>query len=245
MGANGGIVMDAQCTFYRFEKKYLLSRFACRRMQNLLVGRMVQDAYGLHTISSVYFDTDAFELIHTSVQQPVFKEKLRLRWYGEPGDQSPVFWELKRKYRGKVYKRRIPAQPGDTCRELRPGGRLQDQCQIAREVDWFVRRYRPAPKLLLAYDREAYMSPEDEGLRVTFDYNIRWRETDFALSSGSYGTPLFDDDSVLMEIKACGNIPKWLSDLLASERIYPSSFSKYGAWYEQVYLQKGSKHHVG
>ncbi len=237
--------MDAQHTFYRFEKKYLLTRFAYRRLQNLLVGRMVQDAYGLYTISSVYFDTDAYDIIRTSVQKPIFKEKLRLRWYGEPGGQCPMFWELKRKYRGKVYKRRIPAQPGNAGRLLKSAGALQEQGQIAREVEWFVQRYRPVPKLLLAYDREAFVSPADEGLRVTFDHSIRWRDADFSLSRGSYGTPLFPDDRVLMEIKAYGNLPKWLTDLLAAEKLYPSSFSKYGTWYEQVYLQKGSKHYVG
>lgn len=237
--------MDAQCTFYRFEKKYLLTRFACRRLQNLLAGRMVQDAYGLYTISSVYFDTDAYDIVRTSVQRPIFKEKLRLRWYGEPGGQSPMFWELKRKYRGKVYKRRIPAQPENASRLLKPAAPLPEDGQIAREVDWFVRRYAPEPKLLLAYDREAFASPADESLRVTFDYNVRWRNSDFSLSSGSYGTPLFPDDRVLMEVKAAGNLPKWLSDLLAAEKLYPSSFSKYGTWYEQVYLQKGSKHNVG
>ena len=237
--------MDAQRTFYRFEKKYLLTRFAYRRLQNLLVGRMVQDEYGLYTISSVYFDTDAYDIIRTSVQRPIFKEKLRLRWYGEPGGQCPMFWELKRKYHGKVYKRRIPAQPGNASRLLKPAGMQAGDGQIAREVDWFVQRYAPVPKLLLAYDREAFVSPIDAGLRVTFDHNIRWRDADFSLSRGSYGTPLFPDDRVLMEVKACGNLPKWLSDLLAAEKLYPSSFSKYGTWYEQVYLQKGSKHYVG
>ncbi|HPJ03408.1 MAG TPA: polyphosphate polymerase domain-containing protein [Candidatus Limiplasma sp.] len=237
--------MDTQSTFYRFEKKYLLSQFTYRRLQNLLAGHLVQDAYGLYTISSIYFDTDAYDIIRTSVQKPLFKEKLRLRWYGEPGQQSPMFWELKRKYHGKVYKRRIPAKPDAAARLLQATGAQHGDNQISREVDWFVRRYQPAPKLLLAYDREAFTCPAASDLRVTFDHNIRWRDHDFGLASGSYGTRLFEDDRVLMEVKACGNVPKWLSGLLAKEKIYPSSFSKYGTWYEQVYLQKGSKQYVG
>ena len=69
-------------------------------------------------------------------------------------------------------------------------------------------------------------SPQERGLRITFDHHIRWRDRDFALSHGSAGAPLLHDDTVLMEIKACGNLPKWLSDLLAAEKVYPSSFSQ-------------------
>jgi len=100
--------MQAQTTFYRFEKKYLLSPLSYRRLRRLLAQRMAEDEYGRYTITSVYFDTEDYDIIRTSVQKPVFKEKLRLRWYGEKDEQSDIFWEIKRKYRGRVYKRRIP-----------------------------------------------------------------------------------------------------------------------------------------
>jgi len=127
---------------------------------------------------------------------------------------------------------------------LQPGGTPGEE-QIAKEVDWFIKRYHPVPKLLLAYDREALKSPREAGLRITFDRNIRWRDKDFQMSRGSHGTPLMPDDTVLMEIKAYGNLPIWLANLLAAEKIYPSSFSKYGAWYETVYLRKGMNQDVG
>lgn len=237
--------MDAQYTFQRFEKKYLLTPLKYRRLQRTLKDRMAEDEYGRYTIVSVYFDTDAFDIIRTSVQQPIFKEKLRLRWYGEGGDDAAMFWELKRKYRGRVYKRRIPAQPCGVSRLLRPDEERFCQGQIAREVEWFVRRYRPVPKLLLAYDREAFQSPGDRELRVTFDHRIRWRDRDFGFSHGSGGTPLLEGGTVLMEIKACGNLPIWLTELLAAEKLYPSSFSKYGTWYETVHLRKGTSQHAG
>lgn len=237
--------MEYNTIFHRFEKKYLLSPWAYRRLQRLLADEMVMDEYGLHTITSVYFDTETFDIIRTSVQQPPFKEKLRLRWYGVPKPQDPVFLELKRKYRGLVYKRRISVDPFSAKRLLSTELPILDQSQVAREVDWFIRRYSPAPKLLLAYDREAMEGKRDAGLRITFDHNIRWRDYDLDLSHGSYGAPLLSQEMVLMEIKAPQNLPVWLSGLLAAEKIYPSSFSKYGSWYQQVYLQKGSHEYVG
>ncbi len=237
--------MDNQNLFQRIEKKYLLTPQTWRRLMHRLSETMIQDKYGLHTISSVYFDTGDFDIIRASVEKPLFKEKMRLRWYGIPKPQDDIFLELKRKYKGVVYKRRIAVRYSQAEQLLDCDDTLLQQGQIAREMDWFIRRYRPQPKLLISYDREALVGREDENLRVTFDQNIRWRNSDWDLSRGSFGAPLLPQEYVLMEIKACGSLPLWLASLLAQEHVYPSSFSKYGTWYQQVYLQKGWMHNVG
>ena len=43
------------------------------------------------------------------------------------------------------------------------------------EMDYFMKFYRPKPKVWLAYDREAYVGKADEELRLTVDRNIRTR----------------------------------------------------------------------
>ena len=84
-----------QKTFKRYEKKYLLSPQQYRTVRQGIQERMQLDQYGLYTICSIYFDTDNFQLIRSSLEKPVYKEKLRLRSYGVPEDaQSPVFLEL-------------------------------------------------------------------------------------------------------------------------------------------------------
>lgn len=65
---------------------------------------------------SKYF-TDR-RLIRASLEKPVYKEKLRLRTYGVPSDGSPCFIEIKKKYKGIVYKRRIPAAFADALKYL-------------------------------------------------------------------------------------------------------------------------------
>jgi SPX domain protein involved in polyphosphate accumulation len=61
-------------------------------------GRTEKDAYGDYTICSVYFDTENYSLIRSSIEKPVFKEKLRLRSYGIPKADDLVFLEIKRKF---------------------------------------------------------------------------------------------------------------------------------------------------
>ena len=91
----------------RYELKYLLSAAQTDYLRERLKGRMEVDEFGLTSIASLYYDTPDYRLIRASIEKPKFKEKIRLRSYGIATDESPVFLELKRKYDGVVYKRRV------------------------------------------------------------------------------------------------------------------------------------------
>jgi hypothetical protein len=108
--------------------------------------------------------------------------------------------------------------------------------QISREIDYFLRLYRPQPKVFIAYDREAYAAADGGQLRITFDTDLRARSNDLDLRVGDHGTALLGDGLYLMEIKIPGTAPLWLAHLLSDNGIYPTSFSKYGAYYKQFVL---------
>lgn len=74
----------------------------------------------------------------------------------------------------------------------------------------------------------------DSDFRVTFDENILARQEELSLSRDVWGEPLIDEDKVLMEIKTSGGIPLWMTHVLAREKIYKTSFSKYGTAYEKL-----------
>lgn len=192
---------------------------------------MTEDNYGLHTICSIYFDTDDNRLIRNSIEKPLYKEKLRLRSYGVPtNDDFEVFLELKKKYKGIVYKRRqaltLSAAKGYIQNDLLPA-----DSQIFREIDYFRSYYSAYPKIFIAYDRIAMAGNSDTNLRMTFDFRIRCRRNDLDLQVGDHGTELLSSGSVLMEIKIPGAMPIWLCSALSQLKLYPVSFSKYGQFY--------------
>lgn len=192
---------------------------------------MTEDNYGLHTICSIYFDTDDNRLIRNSIEKPLYKEKLRLRSYGVPtNDDFEVFLELKKKYKGIVYKRRqaltLSAAKGYIQNDLLPA-----DSQIFREIDYFRSYYSAYPKIFIAYDRIAMAGNSDTNLRMTFDFRIRCRRNDLDLQAGDHGTELLSSGSVLMEIKIPGAMPIWLCSALSQLKLYPVSFSKYGQFY--------------
>ena len=232
-----------QCSFKRYEKKYLLTPAQFEAVREGMKAYMTPDAYSRYTICNVYYDTDDYSLIRTSLEKPVYKEKLRVRSYGPVADDGRVFVELKKKFEGVVYKRRVVMNAADADAYLsgrEPGG----DTQIHREIDWFMHSYRPTPKVFIAYDREAYAGIDNPDLRITFDTRLRGRTDNVDLRAGDYGQPILGGGQVLMEIKIPGAAPLWLSRLLSENHVTSTSFSKYGAFYKRYLLPRAVLPHA-
>ncbi|MGN1075170.1 MAG: polyphosphate polymerase domain-containing protein [Eubacteriales bacterium] len=228
--------MDGEiCIFKRYEIKYLVSAEERAFLEEQIRRHMRPDAHGESTVRSVYFDTPDARIVRRSLEKPVYKEKLRTRAYRTAGETDGVFVELKKKYRGVVYKRRIELPERTAEAYLLRREPLQSPCQISREIDAFFDFYPGlAPAMFLCYDRTAYFSGEDDALRVTFDRSIRWRREKLSLSAPPSGEPLLEEGQSLMEIKSGGAIPLWLTAALTEARVFRTSFSKYGAAYTTV-----------
>ncbi len=229
---------ETKLSFRRYEKKYLLRAAAYPPLLRSLAPHFEPDEYHRSTVCSIYYDWDDFRLIRHSVESPIYKEKLRLRAYDPSGEDGEVFVELKKKYKGIVYKRRVVTRRSLAERWLAGEGPPPEDSQMAREIQWFLHENRPIPKVLIACDRTAWRSREDPELRITFDENIRWREHDLHFSAGTGGELLLDEGTVLMELKIPGAAPLWLARLLSESSLFPASFSKYGTCYREHLLQE-------
>lgn len=221
-----------QSIFKRYEKKYILTRDKANSLLRALDGRLQQDVYGAYTVHNIYYDTDNYDLIRMSIDKPVYKEKLRMRSYGAPGDGSPVFLELKKKYDGVVYKRRVALESRHAGELLRTGLYSTRDRQILNEIRYFLSMYPVREKVLICYDRTALRGVEDGELRITFDANIRFRQSALRLDQGSWGADILAPGEMVMEIKVPGVFPVWLSRALSELSIFPASYSKYGAVYK-------------
>lgn len=229
---------DTKLVFKRYEKKYLLSRGQYETLFRELQDHIVPDAYHRSTVCSIYYDTDDYELIRRSIEAPVYKEKLRLRSYGVPGDDGTVFIELKKKYKGMVYKRRVPMGAKAAAAYLAGEAAPTESSQMTREIDWFLHENDVKPKAFIACDRYAWVDRENPELRITFDENLRWRTDRLDLRLGADGESLTEPGAVLMEIKIPGTAPLWLARLLSDQRVFPTSFSKYGTCYKNHILSE-------
>lgn len=233
-------------SFKRYEKKYLMTEEQYRAFIEKTSDIICPDSYGLHTIRNIYLDTDDYTLIRRSLERPVYKEKLRIRSYCVPEEDTAVFFEIKKKYDGVVYKRRISLTSGELREYLlsreRPASLVKTgDIQIFNEIDHLMKRISPKPKVCLSYDRQAFFGREDREFRITFDSNIRSRTDDLTLADDR--GELLDTGVAnyrLMEVKTTGAVPLDAARIMSELKIYPVSLSKYGEVYKKMQSERSS-----
>lgn len=299
--------------FKRVEKKYRIGAVERAAVEAAAGGPMAVDAYGRTRITSLYLDTPERSMIARSVEKPLYKEKLRLRAYGdaagvalmgafgagpivrEPGGLPlsdgevetrvaaglqvpgaaaalPVFFGIKKKFKGIVYKRRL-ALTLPAALAFVSGLPYEQACarwplsaaalaaaalspatrQIARELEAAMDRWLPlVPSMGIACDRVAWayrpeMFQEREGDEL-FDSELRITFDDCLeyLDRHRFRSPwrpIIESSESVMEIKSAGPYPPWLVEVLSAERIYPASFTKYGNAYQLAAAEPRARNH--
>lgn len=228
----------------RVEKKYLINKAQKKAFLEKIQQHMREDGYHKSEVINLYFDTDNYDFIIQSIDQPVFKEKLRARSYG---GYDRVFLEVKTKLRGKEYnvgyKRRVMITRSDyvqlakgdsTVAELASKSvENKNDIQIAKEVDYLIEKFNLKPKIMVMYNRESYKG--DDNLRITFDEKLKYRTNNLSFNKAKRGKMYFKDNrNIIMEVKAHGVLPLWLARTMSENKAFPQQFSKVGKIYAKI-----------
>lgn len=218
--------------FRRVEQKYVLTEDEYHKLFNEIKQYIEKDKYYQSTICNIYFDNESDDLIVKSMEKPIYKEKVRIRSYNTPNVNDHVFLELKGKYKGVVFKRRVSIKLSDLYKYIETGEIPNtSNKQIMNEIDYIIRKYNLKPKIYLAYDRLSFYDKNDVNFRITFDSNLRSRNNNLKLELGDGGILYKTNKFYIMELKSLTAIPLWFIKILSRLKIYPKSFSKYGNIY--------------
>lgn len=270
----------ATSVFKRREKKYLVDAGQREAIEGAARAHMAPDAYGRTLITSVYLDTPDRSIISRSLERPLYKEKLRIRTYGTFNGgallclcrdgletvervyagrlaEIPAFLELKKKFKGIVYKRRIrlsllaawafylgasleaarekyplcPSGGGEGPENLPcmegTGASKELEAQIARELRAALERHGALEPSMAILCWRTAWAPLDECDEPRITFDDNLRFVDLG-KANSGEEPVISSTTSIMEIKATNALPDWLTDVLSSTRTYPQSFSKYG-----------------
>lgn len=234
--------MAYQQIFRRIEKKYLIDKATYDLLMKKLENYILPDKYCKSSIRNIYYDTKDNRLIRYSLDKPIYKEKFRVRCYGDVDNNSKVFVELKKKYKGVVYKRRVEMTLEESEDFILNGKCVDNNYQIENEIQYFLNYYKNiAPAIFISYDRLAFCGKENSELRITFDTNLVYRYDELSLENGVKGDHLLNPDMYVLEIKIPNAMPLWLCKILDELKIYPTSFSKYGKAYLQTITKQNSE----
>ncbi|MCR5212314.1 MAG: VTC domain-containing protein, partial [Lachnospiraceae bacterium] len=69
--------------------KYMLDNEKKAAFIEALGDSLIPDDYPESDIMNIYYDTQDYHLVRKSLERPIYKEKLRLRTYGVPGNETP------------------------------------------------------------------------------------------------------------------------------------------------------------
>ncbi|WP_255536167.1 polyphosphate polymerase domain-containing protein [Planococcus beigongshangi] len=110
--------------FSRKEQKYLITRKQYTELVRELAPYMRNDRngeQGRYTVSSLYFDTPDKTIYFETKNKVKYRQKLRLRVYGEVESGMKSFFEIKQKHDKVVHKRRLTMPLDEANRYLTAG----------------------------------------------------------------------------------------------------------------------------
>lgn len=235
--------------FSRKEEKYIISKSIYEEIIKECGEKVIADDYSkdnsFYQICNIYYDTQDNNLIRTSLQKPQYKEKIRLRSYGTPNQNSKVFLEIKKKYKGCVNKRRTTFNLKEAYRFANTGtiSEIKDYMnnQIINELSYAIKIYKIIPKVYLAYKRQAFFGANNPEFRLTFDKDIIARRSDISLENGIFGERVIAEDKMIMEVKYNERMPLWFIEILRHNNLQKTSFSKYGTEYTNYIKNKSAE----
>lgn len=199
----------------RLELKYLISESVAERMRDYIRCYLEPDEFAAtrpnftYPVHSLYLDSDDLLMYWETINGTKNRFKLRIRYYDEHPDH-PVFFEIKRRMNNCIMKQRggvkreavnfllngqLPEMGHMTSQNPKSLVALQRFCQKMSFL-------HASPKAHIFYQREAWMSPHDNSVRVTFDREVCC-ERDFSTRlPATVENPVFPfRPNVILELK--------------------------------------------
>ena len=227
----------------RWELKYFIPGDVALALREFVSSYLEIDEYGAkrpnlsYSIHNLYLDSEDLRIYWGTINGNKNRFKLRLRFYADnPNPQAPVFFEIKRRMNDAILKQRCGVQRSAVEAVL--GGQLpelgelvsQDVRQLAA-IQRFIElsgELRACPVAHVAYDREAWISPHDNSVRVTFDRNVLISPEFSARFTSEMDDPTsVFGDSVILELKFTGRFPDWFGEMVRVFGLRQGSASKY------------------
>ena len=225
----------------RFELKYLIDPRLVPGLRDFVRGPLELDEHGLryadgaYPVHSLYLDSQNLKTYGDSINGTKNRFKLRLRYY-DGLQQTPVFFEIKARVDNCILKQRCGVRRKAV--PLLLSGQLPDpEHLMSREprhlaalqrFNLMMGQLNARPKVHNCYLREAWVSPADDSVRVTFDRNIRTEpcfvpEAVVEMKRPIYVFPEF----VVLELKFTDRFPNWMREMVRTFNLMQFSSAKY------------------
>lgn len=237
----------------RLEMKYIIREELALEVRSFVSSYLVPDEYGAtfknlsYPVHSLYLDSDDLRIYWSTINGDKNRHKLRVRFYDrDPG--APVYFEIKRRMNDAILKQRGAVIRGYVSAILsgqRPApfmmasqGSAKNLAAVQHFCD-LMEANHATPKAHVAYEREAWISRENNSIRVTMDRDVRCCPEPTARLVADMVDPVYPFDNphlldpppvaknVVLELKFSGRYPDWFRDLVQCFGLVQCSAAKY------------------
>lgn len=226
----------------RFEHKYVINENVALRIRDFLSSYLDIDEYGVtqpnlsYPVHSLYLDSPGMRTYQETINGDRNRYKLRIRFYEQTDDNSPVYFEIKRRYDKVIAKKRAIVYR-DAAAEM-AGGFIPDRsCLVdpsAEQIDALqdftrlVNHLQAEPKVHVAYLREAWVADGSNKIRVTIDRNVRSERQNMVTFSPELRNPrAVFGNNLILELKFTNRFPNWFKDLVQIFGLRQGGAAKY------------------
>jgi hypothetical protein len=226
----------------RFEFKYIVSERCARALRDFARSYLVPDEHAdvnnnySYAIHSLYLDGPGLPLYNATVHGHKNRFKLRIRYYDDR-PENPVFFEIKRRVNDVILKARAMVKRSSVARLV--GGGWPEMSDLSREGDLksfdALNRYcelqekiHGSGRCIVSYIREAWVTANDNSVRMTFDRAITstpWNGT-LVVADFLCGVrpPI---PGAVLELKFTNRFPLWMRDMVRIFNLPRMSMAKY------------------
>lgn len=248
----------------RYETKYVIPKEMVPEIRAMIRPFCEQDPYGTgnpptYVNTTLQLDSPGLSLHYAKLWDFVDRFKLRVRTYGDPVGEFPVFMEVKAKDRNMIFKYRCQLPFKQWGEHLFRDGVIKGvHFKSSEEAEHFYQFLRltkeigARPLMLIRYRRESYFGKVDDYSRVTLDSQLEfqqtyswdswgrdgvWRALDNPMMQTRRHDKELDFSGVVLELKALNNVPHWMIDVVTRLDLWRMGHCKYSnaIWAESLF----------
>lgn len=225
----------------RFEIKYIINEHKAQMIRPFVQDNLTIDEYGAtqpdlsYPVHSLYLDSPAMRTYRETINGDRNRFKLRIRYY-DNGSDSPVFFEIKRRFDEVIAKKRSKVKRS-AVEDLIGGHfptmehlvhKTDEQLEALKHFCKLVNELNARPKVHVAYKREAYELDSSNAVRVTFDrsVNTHYKKT-LDLTTRQHTPYQVFGNQVVLEIKFTNRYPDWIREMIQLYNLQRCGAAKY------------------
>jgi hypothetical protein len=226
----------------RFELKYIIEEAKACAIRDFVRSYLEPDPFGkpelngAYAIHSIYLDNSGLSLCNATLAGIKNRFKIRIRYYNDEPD-APVFFEIKRRVSDAILKRRAQVRRESVLPLLdghwpehkdlwTPGDpkAYDSLCQFCDLRD----RINGQPQVIVSYLREAWVTPGNNAVRLTFDRGLSAEKWERNLSVAGLKAGVHPElNGTVLEMKFTDRFPDWMHNLASTFNLRRTSVPKY------------------